>query len=490
MAAAVAARRPRRVRTATRLKVPDLEPTTTPLAHIGFEGSRHQIPDRLPSARGERTVSMRVIDLNEDTLENIKQMGESLKRLDMSHVSLKALEEDFIKRLHQLERLDVSHNSLTEDGLPASLGQLNHLVELSIHNNQIGNVPKVIQKLKSLQRLKLGRNKITSIEGLEKLRKLTMLILDNNDIETFTKALYSSLRRLEYFHCSGNKIRDVPPEVRLWRHLKDLNLSHNELTYLPPEVFLLPRVDVLNASSNKISRLPSLTVKGKVKRMLALVDLSDNLIVKFPDYLLMMTQKLDLSRNRIRTIPGAIIKKLDYATKQVLCMDENPLSNPPRDICECGIRSIIQYFQEVRAEMKVYQGLKVLVLGETKAGKTSLIQTMVDGQSRLTDKEERTVLIDLYEAEYDLDNEGPMGRKLQLALWDFSGNPAYLYPAGMFLHQPSLAMVVFNMATYKAEHFHSTIGQWIDWIIVRKNKMVMLLVGTHADKVRHLCNIV
>lgn len=426
---------------------------------------------------------MRVIELNENTLFNIMILGKTLKRLDFSNLGLLELDDEVISKLPNLEKLDLSHNDLTEDGLPRSLSHLENLLDLAIDHNKISNIPRVIQRMKGLSRLKLSWNHLKCVDGLERLKRLTQLVLDNNEIVAVTRGMYRNLKSLEYFHCSKNKINEVPADIRSWQHLRDLNLSNNELISLPPEVFLLVRIDVLNASSNKICRLPSLIVKGKVKRMLSLVDLSDNKIVKFPDFLLMMTSKLDLSKNRIRNLPGGVIKKLDYATKQELCVDKNPISNPPRDVCESGIRSIIQYFQEVWAEITVHQGLKVLVMGEQSAGKTSLIQTVVDGQSRLTDRGTHTACTDLYETEYDLDDKGPTGKKLHMALWDFGGHPCYSYPHHMFLHQPSLCLIVFDMATYKAEDFPTVIGKWIDWVIALNNRLNILLVGAHADKV-------
>jgi hypothetical protein len=63
----------------------------------------------------------------------------------------------------------------------------------------------------------------------------------------------------------------------------------------------------------------------------------------------------------VQVIPSNLIKKLDWGTEQQLNVGENPLSNPPLEVCECGLRSIMQYFQEAKTDMKVYQGLKVRV---------------------------------------------------------------------------------------------------------------------------------
>ncbi len=90
-------------------------------------------------------------------------------------------------------------------------------------------------------------------------------------------------------------------------------------------------------------------------------------------------------------------------------------------------RSIMQYLQEARAEMKVYQGLKVLVVGSYLCGKTSLVQSLVDQQSRVLEPKDRTVGVDLYDTCFDLEEGQPLGKTLQLSIWDFSGHKNYQF---------------------------------------------------------------
>ena len=53
------------------------------------------------------------------------------------------------------------------------------------------------------------------------------------------------------------------------------------------------------------------------------------------------------------------MKKTDMSRKQELFLDGNPLTYPPVDVCECGLKSMMRYFQETQANVKVYQGVKV-----------------------------------------------------------------------------------------------------------------------------------
>ena len=93
----------------------------------------------------------------------------------------------------------------------------------------------------------------------------------------------------------------------------------------------------------------------------------------------------------------------------------------------------MQYLQEARSEMKVHQGLKVLVVGSYMAGKTSLVHSLVDQQSRLVEEKDRTVGVDHYDTAFEVEEGEPLGRSLQLTILDFSGHSNYLFSHYTFL---------------------------------------------------------
>ena len=451
---------------------------------MGFEGARHMIPERLPSARRERTVGCRVIDLTQSTIVNIQALAGTLRRLDLSNLNLEMIDQDIVDGLVFLERIVLNHNRITENSFPDNFGQFDNLVELSVHDNQLKQLPKVIRKLRSLHRLKLSENQLTKLDGIEKLKKLQLLVLDDNKLDCLSKEFFANVKKLEYLHCANNSITGLPSDIRNLRHLTDLNISNNNLSYLPPEVFVLPRIEIINACCNQINRVPTLNIKGHLKRKLTSIDLSDNLLARFPAHLMFMTNKLDLSQNKIKTIPLSLIDKLDQVPDLKLLLGDNPMTLPPQDICDCGLHAIIQYFMEIKTDMRIYQGIKVLVLGASDQGKSSLVQSMLDQQSRLTEHE-RTLGVDVYDHSIDLEkSDNPLGKHLNLSIWDFSGNQRYLFQHQYFLQTSSLALLVFNMAEYDDSKFKDIFGAWIDWIVSRTNRLIAIPVGTNTDKLR------
>lgn len=135
--------------------------------------------------------------------------------------------------------------------------------------------------------------------------------------------------------------------------------------------------------------------------------------------------------------------------------------------------------------MIVFHGLKILLIGPKNSGKTSLIQSMIDQTSRLTEKGESTFGVMMHNFSIPLDPKetDPMAKCLPVALWDFTGNPHYLFTHGYFLHEPSLIMLTFNIKKYNEEYFQKEIVPWLDWVICRINKLHILAVGTHADQI-------
>ena len=79
-----------------------------------------------------------------------------------------------IQKLNGLSQLYLDRNELTE--LPAEIGDLKELWQLSVSNNHLVGLPTSIQKLNWLRELYVDRNKLTELPAeighLGQLRKL------------------------------------------------------------------------------------------------------------------------------------------------------------------------------------------------------------------------------------------------------------------------------------------------------------------------------
>lgn len=342
------------------------------MAHLGYQGARHLHPQRLPTKSAEKTVSVRLLDLGNETIENVQKIAETVKRLMVPGLCLKSIPENLTDRLVVLEKLDLSNNQLSDGSLPDSMKRLEHLVELNLNTNNFTKVPATLKKLKSLSRLDLSENSIDSLNGLDKLRKIQILVVDNNKLTSVFKEV-CHLKRLEIFRCRNNNVKDIGVEVRQMKQLRDLDISNNKLSILPTDVLLLPSLETLNASRNKITKIPAFNIKLHNRHYVSEIDLSDNQITVFPGHLLRMTEKLDLSSNQIKILNMNAMKELERNPNQELIVDDNPLVFPPAEIT--GQNAILAFISEARLNtpVHVYRGIKILVIGSHRRGKSSLI---------------------------------------------------------------------------------------------------------------------
>ncbi len=71
-------------------------------------------------------------------------------------------------------------NNVSESIIPREESQLADLTELFLINTQLTTLPESIGQLKNLKKLSILFNRLTTLEGLEKLTKLKELYVRNN----------------------------------------------------------------------------------------------------------------------------------------------------------------------------------------------------------------------------------------------------------------------------------------------------------------------
>ncbi|XP_045887669.1 matrix-remodeling-associated protein 5 [Micropterus dolomieu] len=160
------------------------------------------------------------------------------------------------------ERLNLGYNSLTEvEG--SEFSSLRQLEMLMLHGNDISTVhPGAFYSLRSLQILKLSYNKLTTVNpGLfEGLAGLIRLHLDHNLIDFIEPYSFSGMTSLKLLQLEGNLLKDIHPHTFItvsllgsfWTSgLKHLHLSDNLLEQLPAAALkTAPRLELLSLHGN------------------------------------------------------------------------------------------------------------------------------------------------------------------------------------------------------------------------------------------------
>lgn len=290
--------------------------------------------------------------------------------------------------------LDLSGKMLTS--LPLELFDLTNLSKLYLSNNQLTYLPNEILKLKNLTELYLDYNQLVSLPpGISELKNLTKLYLDRNKLRSLPPEI-SGLENLSELSIISNKLTTIPQEIEGLKALTKFYLNNNQLTYLPSE----------------ISKLKNLTI-------------------------------LRLDYNKLKSLPPEILElNLDFQLANiwdpnVIYLDGNPLENPPIEIIKNGREALISYFKSLESERKPLNEVKVLLIGDGGAGKTSLVKRIVGEEFDGNENQTQGINIKGWEFK-DKDKE------IKVKFWDFGGQEIMHATHQFFLSKRSLYILVLD----------------------------------------------
>ena len=307
---------------------------------------------------------------------------------------------DFLRVL--LERMPAEQFDFVREGDPYRVGC--NFLQL-IFNKQGRKEVRVrsalpAQKELALKLVAVGSGKTANRRAAEECAKLigdddgcaaidlnTEIFWRDSDEDARAKTCDPTTHRLAMTHLPMREL------VTLRVTLTSIDLAHHSLISLPEEFFDLQALQTVNLKDNCLLVLPPSVSKLTSLREL---DVSWNLLEELP------VQLADLA-STLQTL------KLDYGDK---------ISSPPMAVCwkasrvsgQSGTTNLqgIFDFLKARATSGTVENtqVKMLVLGRSEAGKTSLINALVAGSSQLTRVGDRTVGIDQHMLEMRLEN-GP-----------------------------------------------------------------------------------
>ncbi len=279
--------------------------------------------------------------------------------------------------------------------LPPEISKLEKLTTLDISDNKLTSLPPEISKLEKLTQLDISGNKLTSLPfGISKLKNLIQLDISGNKL-TYLPSEISKLKNLKELGISENKLISLPPGISELKNLTQLDISRNQLTSLPPEIKELTNLTQLDISGNQ---LPSL-----------------------PPELLELELEIEWE------------ERWKYYT---IFIKESPLENPPVEIAKQGKEAILNYFRS-EGEKKPLNEVKVLLVGDGGAGKTSLVKRIfweeVDGNERQTQG--------INIRKLSINNKD---REIKANFWDFGGQEIMHATHQFFLSKRSLYILVLD----------------------------------------------
>jgi internalin A len=413
----------------------------------------------LPPEIGQLT-NLQTLDLSHNQLSSLPgEIGQltHLQTLDLICTQLSSLPGE-IGQLTNLLFLDLSHNQLSS--LPGEIGQLTHLQTLDLNNNQLSSLPGEIGQLTNLLFLDLGNNQLSSLPGeIGQLTNLQTLYLYNNQLSSLPGKI-GQLTNLQTLYLYNNQLSSLPGEIGQLTNLQTLNLGNNQLSSLPGEIGQLTNLQTLYLGNNQLSSLP-----GEIGQLTHL-------------------QTLYLRNNQLSSLPGEIgqltnLEKLDLRGNPVPIPPEILGSKKPwEDLGD--VKEILNFYFQVQnpQETEPLYEAKFLIIGEERAGKTSLAKKIENEAYELQTNENSTQGIDVIQWQFI----GSEGQKVRVNIWDFGGQEIYHHTHQFFLTERSLYGLVADTREENTNFFY-----WLKVVELLSDNSPVLVIKN--EKQEHQCQI-
>ncbi|XP_076020033.1 malignant fibrous histiocytoma-amplified sequence 1 homolog [Genypterus blacodes] len=449
----------------------------------------------LPEGLGSTLNNLRILVLRRNKFTAVPCVVFELRQLlelDMSHNCLRGLSEN-VAELKGLRKLCISHNKIQH--LPSQIGALQLLEELDISFNEVCDFPKSFSNLKKLRTLDADHNKLNQfppailplgdLEELDcsgnkfetlpvdimKLQSVKIFWLSSLHISTLPDS-FCHLSKLESLMLDGNNLTELPPSFGNLQKLKMINLSSNDFLDFPQVILNITALEELYLSRNKLIYIPEEV--GQLAK-LANLWLDNNNITYLPDSIVQLErlEELVLQGNQIAILPDHFGK---LSKVNIWKVKNNPLIQPPYEVCMKGIPYIAAYQKELaHSQLAVKPRLKLVLMGMKDAGKTQLRQSVVRPRQQDPTCTQGNKGIEITNWVADID------RSLTFLVYDLSGKQNYDLIKPFFLSPGALYILVVNLKAYSPKSFYAHVGYFLHLLSAKVPHAVVCLVGTHAD---------
>ncbi|MEG4377187.1 MULTISPECIES: leucine-rich repeat domain-containing protein [unclassified Microcoleus] len=442
--------------------------------------------------------NLRSINLSGNPFGTIPELLLGMKQLENLNLISIGLTEipDAIGKLSDLTKLYLSGNQITF--IPDALGQLSNLIQLDLGTNQITYIPDAICQLSNLTWLNLSINRITQIpDALCQLSHLTLLGLSENQI-TFIPDALCQLSHLKELYLSNNQIQ-IPDVLVQLCSLTRLELSNNQITQIPDVLVQLCSLTRLELSNNQITFIPDAIAQLS---HLTKLYLWNNQITFIPDAISQLSNltHLDLSRNQITQIPDVLaqlscltevnlrsnqIEKIPECLERLpklekLDLRRNPLPISPEILGPANLSedpgtpaAIFNYLRQLRSgEVRPLNEAKVLLVGQSSVGKTSLINRLTHNQYNPNEPQTDGLNITNWQITVNT-------KSVKLNVWDFGGQEIYHATHQFFLTKRSLYLLVCNCRTSEDEN---RLEYWLKLIESFGDASPVIIIGNKCDE--------
>ena len=279
---------------------------------------------------------------------------------------------------------------------------------------------------------------------------ITKLGFINCELQGLPEDLHRYFPNVQNLVLSRNKIEKLPEQLGDLSCLQTLRISHTRLRELPDSLGDLSNLSRLYCAYNKLKTLPDTLVNLSLVRL----DVRDNAITTLP------------------TTAAVLFERLD----SLLCSG-NPLT---KNLGSDKKDDVVSYLQELGEGLVDNKEVKLAVVGEAVVGKTTLVRALQAKNKVCTATVEKTDGIDICPLEID---------EITFRVFDMAGDADFLETHLLFTSLNCLYLHVFNLSAVEVDEeagIHlERLEMWLKAICVQAPDSRNIIVGTHADSVKH-----
>jgi internalin A len=277
------------------------------------------------------------------------------------------------------------------------------------------------------------------------------------------------LTNLSRLYLDNNLLTNLPAEIIRLANLSRLDLNNNRLTNLPAEIIQLTNLRRLDLDNNQLTNLP--TEIGQLNNLVTL-SLNDNQLINLPAEIGQLTNlsRLDLNNNQLTNLPAEIGQLNNLI---ILSLDSNYFLSIPPEIREKGCREIIDFYrQKLEQEIDRIYEAKLLIIGESGAGKTTLSKKIQSSDYQLQE-EDSTQGIDVIQWQFSLEN----GKEFRVNIWDFGGQEIYHTTHQFFLTKRSLYTLVVDTRKEDTDFYY-----WLNVVELLSDNSPLLIIKNEKQE--------
>lgn len=286
----------------------------------------------LPSLKKIYLTGNRITELSHGAFHMVPQ----LRTLDLNKNMLRRVHpESFLQHSGSgLEELYLVENDISHVAeLRSLLDALPRLVFLDMRFNNLDTIPfGAIRGHPTLEYINLDYNKLSLIdrEAFMAMPALRELRLKNNSLSDALEAPFWNLPELKGLDLSGNYFKLLRPSFFAnLPLLRRVDLSNNQLTVIDSDLFLpTPSLEHVNVSHNHITVIHPATFRHLLN--LYELDISHNHLLEFVPGLPRGLEYLHLHHNKIGALPVVPSPDLDLPALRMIDLSFNKIQTIPK----------------------------------------------------------------------------------------------------------------------------------------------------------------